>query len=84
MRGSLVYLADNYAKQGAPRGEIVIVVAPPGKQIASDEDVQIALSVALEKMSVRDASAAVSMKFGRPRREVYAMALEISREGSAS
>ena len=84
MRGSLVYLADNYAKQGAPRGEIVVVVAPPGEQVASDEDVQIALSVALEKMSVRDASAAVSMQFGRPRREVYAMALEISREGSAS
>lgn len=79
IRGSLVYLAEKYAQTGAPRGEIVIVVAPPGEQTASDEDVQAALSQALETMSVRDASTAVSVQFGRPRREVYAMALELSR-----
>lgn len=80
IRGSLVYLAEHYAQQGAPRGEIVIVVGPPLQRDASDEDVRAALLEALETMRVRDAAAAVSKDFGRPRREVYAMAIGLSRK----
>jgi 16S rRNA (cytidine1402-2'-O)-methyltransferase len=78
-RGSLVYLAETYANRGAPRGEIVVVVGPPEVREASDADVQAALLESLKTMSVRDAAAAISKDFGRPRRAVYAMALELAR-----
>lgn len=80
IRGSLVYLAENYARQGAPRGEIVIVVGPPLQRDASDEDVHAALLEALQTMSVRDAAAEISKVFGRARRDVYAIAIGLSRK----
>lgn len=80
IRGPLVYLAENYANSGAPRGEIVVVVGPPEIREASDADVRAALLESLETMSVRDAAATVSKDFGRQRRNVYAMALGLARK----
>ncbi len=84
IRGSLVYLAENYAQQGAPRGEIVIVVGPPLQRDASDEDVHAALLEALQTMSVRDAAASISRDFGRARRDVYAIAIGLSRKDASA
>lgn len=83
IRGSLVYLAERFAAQEAPRGEIVVVVGPPGAQIISDEDVDEALRDALQSMSVRDAASDVAEQTGRPRREIYNRALSITADGSA-
>ncbi len=75
-RGALADLAAHYADAGPPKGEIVIVVAPPAQDAAIDESLlDAALDRALAQMSLRDAVAAVTAATGLPRRTVYARAL---------
>lgn len=78
-RGRLDELAAHYAAAGAPRGEVVIVVAPPGKE-AAEVDIDLMLQDALAGMSLRDAAAAVAEASGQPRRKVYARALELAKD----
>jgi 16S rRNA (cytidine1402-2'-O)-methyltransferase len=78
-RDSLDALARHYTEAGAPKGEIVLVVSPPG-QDAAPADIDGLLRDALGRMSLRDAAAAVSDATGRPRREIYSRALEIAGE----
>jgi 16S rRNA (cytidine1402-2'-O)-methyltransferase len=76
-RGSLPDLAAHYAAAGPPRGEIVVVVGPPGPSAgATEADLDAALDAALAEASLRDAVDAVAAATGRPRREVYARALQ--------
>ncbi|MGQ9364780.1 16S rRNA (cytidine(1402)-2'-O)-methyltransferase [Azospirillum sp. ST 5-10] len=83
-RGPLPELAAHYAAAGPPRGEVVVVVGPPDADAAPEEaDVDAALAEALGRLSVRDAAAEVAVRTGRPRRAVYARALELAR-GSGS
>ena len=77
-RGSLDELATHYAASGAPKGEVVIVVGPPGKD-KGVVDIDGMLRTALRDMSLRDAAAAVSEASGQPRRTVYARALKLSK-----
>ncbi len=80
-RGPLSDLAARYAAQPAPRGEAVIVVGPPGDTAGAPEDLDALLDRALATMSVRDAAATVAAATGRPRKEVYARALDRSGKG---
>jgi 16S rRNA (cytidine1402-2'-O)-methyltransferase len=76
-RGSLAELAHAYAAAPEPRGELVVVIGPPLPAPVTDAaalDAQ--LDLALERMSLKDASAAVAAATGLPRRAVYARALE--------
>ncbi len=79
-RGTLQDLAAHYAAAGPPRGEVVIVVAPPDKT-AEIADIDTLLREAMGRMSLRDAAAAVSEASGEKRRRVYARALELARAG---
>jgi 16S rRNA (cytidine1402-2'-O)-methyltransferase len=68
---------------GAPRGEYVLVIegAPVDDEPISDDDVRDALRVAIEAgSSTRDAAAAVARAVGRPKREVYALAVALDRQ----
>ena len=76
-RDTLDALAAHYGKAGPPKGEAVVVVGPPRGDTAP-ADIDAMLNQALDGMSVRDAAASVSTASGRPRREVYARALEIA------
>jgi 16S rRNA (cytidine1402-2'-O)-methyltransferase len=82
-RGALSELAAHYAAAGAPKGEVVVFVAPPasepGPPAADVLDAQ--LRAALDAMSIRDASVAVAAATGLPRRDVYARALALRGEG---
>lgn len=80
-RGPLDELAAHYEQAGPPRGEIVIVVGGPSDGGDTGVDLDAALRDALARLSVRDATAAVTALTGLPKREVYARALELSREG---
>lgn len=82
-RAPLDQLAAYYSAEGPPRGEIVIVVGPPDANVAaiSDADIDGALRTAMAGASVKEAAAEVAARFGRPRREVYARALELKRTG---
>ena len=72
--GTLSELVARYA-EAAPKGEIVIVVAPPGEADApSEESVEAALREALGRLSPSRAAAEVAEKMGVPKREVYQLA----------
>ncbi|NQZ13879.1 MAG: 16S rRNA (cytidine(1402)-2'-O)-methyltransferase [Alphaproteobacteria bacterium] len=77
-RGSLEGLADYYASNGAPKGEIVVVVAPRGEVQVSGESLEAQIHKALETMSVRDAAEMVSKATGKPKRAIYTLALKLS------
>ncbi|MDQ3247209.1 MAG: 16S rRNA (cytidine(1402)-2'-O)-methyltransferase [Pseudomonadota bacterium] len=74
--GTLGYLADRYA-QAPPKGEIVIVIAPPGEAAeASDEALDAALDEALARLSPSRAAAEVAERLKVPRKRAYSRALE--------
>ncbi len=79
-RGLLPELAAALAGEAPPKGEIVVLVGPPGTEALSDsaEGLDAKLSKALETLSVKDAAAVVSAATGQPRRKIYARALELS------
>jgi 16S rRNA (cytidine1402-2'-O)-methyltransferase len=81
-RAALPDLARHYKEAGPPRGEIVIVVAPPGEEAATAEaDLDTMLREALATHSVRDAADLIATATGQPRRAVYARALQVSKDG---
>jgi len=80
-RQSLSDLAAHYADVEV-KGEIVLVIGPPGEADAPAADaLDAALREALQAASVKDAAAEVAARFGLRRREVYARALALKRQG---
>jgi 16S rRNA (cytidine1402-2'-O)-methyltransferase len=79
-RGDLEALAQSCAA-AEPRGEIVLVVAPPpAPQAASLSDIDALLRQALTRVSVKDAVAEVADATGLARREVYQRALALTKD----
>ncbi|RNJ49506.1 16S rRNA (cytidine(1402)-2'-O)-methyltransferase [Methylocystis hirsuta] len=79
-RGTLDELAAALAEEEPPRGEIVLLVAPPGADAAQTAaaDLDAKIEEALTAHSVKDAASVVSAATGQPRRQVYARALELA------
>jgi 16S rRNA (cytidine1402-2'-O)-methyltransferase len=67
------------------RGEFVLVIGPPASsaQIMPQHDLDDLLRSALKRDSVKDAVAHAVEVSGRPRREIYARALELARRDHA-
>ncbi|MCA0301554.1 MAG: 16S rRNA (cytidine(1402)-2'-O)-methyltransferase [Proteobacteria bacterium] len=79
-RGPLSELAAHYAGQAEVRGEIALVIGPPGENEApAAETLDEALRAALAGASVKDAASEVAARYGLNRRQVYARALELKR-----
>ncbi|MFL6843506.1 MAG: 16S rRNA (cytidine(1402)-2'-O)-methyltransferase [Allosphingosinicella sp.] len=75
--GPLSELARRYA-EAPPKGEIVIVVAPPGEaEAASDAEVDEALREAMTRLSPSRAAAEVAATLGVPKRLAYERALKL-------
>lgn len=75
-RARLPDLAAQCAASGPPKGEIVLLVGPPGPQAElGDAAIDAALALALERHSQRDAVQLVAAELGLARRRVYARAL---------
>ena len=79
-RGDLASLALQYAATDEPRGEIVIVIAPPSAPASDAADLDALLRQALARVSVKEAVGEVATVTGRPRREVYQRALTLAQE----
>ncbi len=79
-RSDLAALAQAYATDAETRGEMVIVVAPPGPEQATAADIETLLKSALKRASVKDAVAEVASATGEPRRAVYARALALTKD----
>jgi 16S rRNA (cytidine1402-2'-O)-methyltransferase len=81
-RGPLTELAQAYAQEAAPKGEVVVVIAASGEDAAPArlmENLDERLANALEGHSLKEAVGRVAADTGLPRREVYARALELTR-----
>ncbi|WBO20956.1 16S rRNA (cytidine(1402)-2'-O)-methyltransferase [Sphingomonas abietis] len=75
--GTLSELAERYAEQG-PKGEIVIVVGPPGEAARPEvEDLDALLREALARLPVAKAAKEVAATTGLDRHDLYARALEL-------
>lgn len=81
MRGPARVLAERIPAEGL-RGEVVVVLGPPAVALADDAAVQEALRTRLDRMTMRDAVAEVAEQTGRPRKEVYRMALAMQEDGT--
>src|SRR6195952_956985 len=70
--GTLSTLATRYA-DAPPRGEIVIVIAPPGEpEAGSREDAEAALTEALTRLPMAKAVSEVAKRLGVDRKALYA------------
>ena len=73
-------LRAHYEEEGLPRGEIVLVIAPPEEVEISDEAVHDMIRDALQTMRTKEAAAAVAEKTGRKKNDLYNIALKISKD----
>ena len=71
-------LAADIATGEPLKGEIVVLVGPPGAESREAHDLDALLREALAGLSLRDAVAAVAGATGLPKRQVYARALELA------
>jgi 16S rRNA (cytidine1402-2'-O)-methyltransferase len=64
------------------RGEFVLVIGPPaaGSQAMTEDALDDLLRASLRRDSVKDAVAHAVELSGRPRREIYARALELAKQ----
>ncbi|WP_287977112.1 16S rRNA (cytidine(1402)-2'-O)-methyltransferase [Sphingomonas sp.] len=75
--GTLSTLAARYA-DAPPKGEIVVVVAPPGEAAPSTiEDADAALAEAMTRLPLAKAAGEVAKRLGLDRKALYARALAL-------
>ncbi|SNS32621.1 16S rRNA (cytidine1402-2'-O)-methyltransferase [Sphingomonas laterariae] len=75
--GTLSTLAARYA-DAPPKGEIVVIVGPPGEAAAPDDaDIDAALAEAMTRLPVAKAAGEVAKATGLPRRDLYARAMAL-------
>lgn len=81
-RGSLAELAANFSIGDAPKGELVVVVEGAEKNSAkmSHDDVHTQLETLLQTASVRDAVQEIELLSGWPRKQIYQMALNLTKQ----
>jgi 16S rRNA (cytidine1402-2'-O)-methyltransferase len=82
-RGDLATLAAHYESAGEPRGEIVLVIAPPAAESTDVADLDALLRNALARVSVKEAVVEIAAVTGQPRRDVYQRALKLAKDGGA-
>jgi 16S rRNA (cytidine1402-2'-O)-methyltransferase len=76
-RGSLRELAVHYESQGAPKGEVTLVVAPPQEAVPDHARIDAALKAALVFMPVKAAADLIAGLTDGSRKQIYARALEL-------
>jgi 16S rRNA (cytidine1402-2'-O)-methyltransferase len=65
--------------ESEPRGEYVVIVAPPIAGVVTDAMIEAHLTTAMAETSTRDAAHAVAEALGVPRGRVYDLALALKR-----
>ncbi|MCF6329597.1 MAG: 16S rRNA (cytidine(1402)-2'-O)-methyltransferase [Henriciella sp.] len=82
-RDTLANLAAHYREHGHPKGEIVILIGPPGEVEVTEEAIDAALTAALETSSLKQAAADIAARLGITKRDVYqrGLAMKADRDG---
>lgn len=82
-RAPLDELAEAYGAAEPPKGEIVVLVAPPAPAAVAPERIDELLRAAPADETTRDAVDRVARATGAPRKEVYRRALGLRRDEEA-
>lgn len=69
-------LIEYYAEHGLPKGEVVMVIAPPNAA-AEEHDITALLTRLLATHSLKDATQIAAEQTGKPRKEIYGIALTL-------
>jgi 16S rRNA (cytidine1402-2'-O)-methyltransferase len=84
-RGKLSELLENIQKKGAPKGEVVLVIAPPGEmENMEKQQLEQNLELLLKSHSIKEAATIIAEQTGRPRKEIYALALKIQEKSKCT
>ena len=79
--GTLAELASQYGEEATPKGEIVLVIGPPGKAAPLDQDsIDSQLLKALTQYKINEAAALVAGATGLTKRDLYQRALELKKD----
>ena len=78
--GTAVEIGGALALMPEVKGEIVLLIGPPGAKAAPALDLDAKLKEAMLELSVKDAASVVAAAAGLPRREVYARAIVLDAE----
>lgn len=81
-RGPASEIGRHYEDAGAPRGEITLIVAPPGEDISGDVDIDAELAALIPEEGVKGAASQLAQKTGLNKRDLYARAQAI-KDGKA-
>lgn len=73
-------LAKFYQEHGAPKGEIVLVIAPPSEEVFAKDDLEEQIRNALKTMKTKEAAADVSARTGVNKKELYEIALRVVKD----
>ena len=79
--GTLAELAAHYQAEGAPKGEIVILVGPPEDEAADQATIDTALLEAIKTAPLKKAANEVAETFGISKRDAYQRALILKDNG---
>lgn len=79
MRGTAAELLERIPDEGL-RGEVVVLFGHPEVKPVEEADLRTALAPLLGDLPVKEAASQVAAKFGLPRRDIYALALEMRKE----
>jgi len=71
-----------YKTHGAPKGEIVLVIAPPAPLAPSAQDLTALLKKAMTTMRTKEAAAFVSAQTGESRSTLYTLALALAHDST--
>ncbi len=78
--GTLFELAEFYATEPTPKGEIVIVLGPPIEKKVTQAEIDQALLTVLKDLTVKDAAKQIAQSFGISRNQAYMRALELKND----
>ncbi len=80
-RASVSDLIRYYAEEGAPKGEIVLVIGEGAREDYSEDDIKDMIRIALKTMRNKEAASFVADQTGLRKSDLYDVALQISKEG---
>ena len=79
-RGRLEDLAAEFSKSDTPKGEIVLMIGPPGEQSIDADTIDATLSALLENHHIKEAAQIAAKHLRQPKREMYQRALTLKEE----
>lgn len=80
-RGTPSELIFYYKENGLPKGEIVVVVAPPdNEEDVSEQDIEDMIRMALKTMKTKEAAAFVAESTGQKKKDIYELVLKLGKE----